>query len=104
MTAASDDSPAGPTHLLVVGLLLPVTVGLLVLFVVALRSVLSSSLTFGMKIVWVILMFCMPVLAWFAWYLFGRPTPSAVDRTRPGAGERHAASIRQTERGEPGVR
>ncbi|GAB6902627.1 hypothetical protein JCM9957A_57190 [Kineosporia succinea] len=62
-------------------MLIGVLLALVVLFVVVVGSILNSALPPGRKIVWLLFVFCFPVLAWFAWYLIGRP-----DARRRGPG------------------
>ncbi len=73
MTAASDRSGLMPAHLLGAGALIVLGLGLVGLFIAVVASILGSSLSTGMKLLWLLFVFCMPVLAWFAWYLLGRP-------------------------------
>ena len=72
--AAASDGPALlPAHIITAGVALGLTIGLVALFIAVLVSILRSSLGAGVKILWVIFVFCVPVLAWFAWFLLGRP-------------------------------
>lgn len=73
LAAASDHPALLPAHILTTGVAFGLTIGLVALFIAVLVAILRSSLGFGMKILWVIFVFCVPVLAWLAWFLLGRP-------------------------------
>ncbi|GAB3248092.1 PLDc N-terminal domain-containing protein [Kineosporia babensis] len=79
--AAQVDSTSQPLHWLFAGGIVLFLLALVALFVVVLVSVLGSDLSAGMKVLWVLFIFWMPVVAWFAWYLIGRPDSR---RRRPG--------------------
>ncbi|GAA3620918.1 hypothetical protein GCM10022223_42260 [Kineosporia mesophila] len=71
--AASADPGPHPLHWLVAAGIIAGLLALLVLFVAVVSSILNSGLSLGMKVLWVLFVFWMPVLAWLAWYLIGRP-------------------------------
>ncbi len=73
LLAAPVDSTTQPLHWLFAGAIVVGLIALLVLFVVVVISILKSELSLGMKVLWVLFVFWMPVVAWFAWYLIGRP-------------------------------
>lgn len=73
LAAAADETGTQTVHALFAAGIVAGLVGLLVLFVVVVISILKSELSTGMKLIWVLFVFWMPVLAWFAWYLIGRP-------------------------------
>ncbi|MBT0772827.1 hypothetical protein KIH74_28050 [Kineosporia sp. J2-2] len=68
---------SNPSHLLVLAL----AAGLLVLFVRVLISILRSGLSTGMKVLWILFVLWVPLIAWFAWYLIGRPAAPPVRST-----------------------
>jgi Phospholipase_D-nuclease N-terminal len=59
-------------------LLFVVLAGLVVIFVGSLVSVLRSRLSAGMKLVWVILIFALPLVGCVLWILIGRRHASPV--------------------------
>lgn len=65
-------SEVDPRAWLAGGVIIAVVLACLTFFFGALVSVLRSSLTGGMKLVWVIFAFCAPFLGPMLWFLIGR--------------------------------
>lgn len=65
-------SPSHSGGLLVGGLVLAVLIGYALLFIGALVSIVSSPLSGGMKLVWVVFAFVAPFLGSLLWFLVGR--------------------------------
>jgi hypothetical protein len=71
--AAASDNTWRPAHLLAAGVIAILAIGVVAVFVAVVISILRSRLSTGMKIIWVLFVLWLPVLAWFAWVLLGKP-------------------------------
>lgn len=63
-------------HLTLAALIFVVLAGMVLIFLGSLISVLRSRLSLGMKLVWFVLIFAVPLIGCVLWFLVGRRQPS----------------------------
>jgi heme/copper-type cytochrome/quinol oxidase subunit 2 len=64
-------------HLALAVLICLVLAGMALIFLGSLVSVLRSRLSLGMKLVWFVLIFAVPLIGCVLWFLVGRRQPSS---------------------------